>query len=210
MSSISPYTNQSVYMLIMASLIIQTFVCNPYQQSTYVVHAEGQPSCIIIDAGMYDDDEKAQVNAYLRDQHLSVAAVLITHTHPDHICGLNWLKSTYSVTTVIDASTTEKEHTIAGMHIQTIATPGHKEDCLCFAVKPLETKEGEKEGLPVLFSGDTLFRQSVGRTDMPGGNYNILIQSLHLLMKLPDAMTVYPGHGEPTTIGYERKFNPFI
>lgn len=197
-------------MLFMAGLIIQTFVCNPYQQCTYVVHAEGQSSCIVVDAGMYDQDEQAQFDAYLRDSHLSVAAILVTHAHPDHICGLEWLKNTYSVTTVVDASTVQTEHELAGLSIRTISTPGHKEDCVCYAVKPVETKDGETEALPVLFSGDTLFRQSVGRTDLPGGDYKILMQSLRQLMTLPDAMIVYPGHGEPTTIGYERKFNPFV
>lgn len=197
-------------MLFMAAMIIQTFVCNPYQQCTYVVYAEGQSSCIVVDAGMYDQDEQAQFDAYLRDRHLSVVAVLVTHAHPDHICGLEWLKNTYSVTTVIDASMVQKNYELAGLSIETILTPGHKEDCVCYAVKPVETKEGEKEALPVLFSGDTLFRQSVGRTDLPGGDYKILMQSLRQLMTLPDAMIVYPGHGELTTIGYERKFNPFV
>ena len=187
----------------MADLIIETFVCNPYQQSTYVVYLEGQSSCIVVDAGMYDEDEQAQFDAYLRNKHLSVAAVLVTHTHPDHICGLEWLKHTYGVTTVIDASTVEEQHEIAGMQIEMLRTPGHKEDSVCFVIKSEETS-------PVLFSGDTLFRQSVGRTDLPGGNYRTLMQSLRRLMTLPDAMIVYPGHGESTTIGYERKFNPFV
>jgi len=203
----------------MASLVIQTFVCNPYQQCTYVVYAEGQSSCIVVDAGMYDDEEKALFDAYLRDRHLSVAAILITHTHPDHVCGLDWLQHTYNVSAVINAATQPAEHVIAGMHIRTILTPGHKEDCACFAVKPLpdhaetDAVDADKKGkeiMPVLFSGDTLFRQSVGRTDLPGGDYRTLMQSLQLLMRLPDDMVVYPGHGDTTTIGYERKFNPFV
>ena len=212
-------------MLSMASLIIETFVCNPYQQSTYVVHVEGQSSCIVVDAGMYDDEEQGQFDAYLRDNHLTIAAVLVTHAHPDHVCGLDWIKHTYGVTTVIDAAATEEQREIAGLHIEMLRTPGHKEDCVCFAVKPVEANatmqdaakesendslEGKKELLPVLFSGDTLFRQSVGRTDLPGGNYRTLMQSLRQLMTLPDDMIVYPGHGEPTTISYERKFNPFV
>ena len=198
----------------MASLHIETFVCNPYQQSTYVVHVEGLSSCIVIDAGMYDDEEKALFDAYVRDRHLTIAAVLITHTHPDHVCGLDWLKSTYQISQVLDASTLEDRHEIAGLSIQIIRTPGHKEDCICFAIKPVEAEseadnKDEKE-LPVLFSGDTLFRQSIGRTDLPGGDYYTLMKSLRKLMTLPDDTIVYPGHGEATTIGFERRFNPFV
>ena len=94
----------------------------------------------------------------------------------------------------------EPQLCLAGLNIRCLFTPGHKEDCVCYYL----TDEG------VLFSGDTLFRQSVGRTDLPGGNYSVLIQSLHDLLQLPADTTVYPGHSEPTTIGYEQQYNPFV
>lgn len=183
----------------------KTFVCNPYQQNTYVVHAEGQQSCFIVDAGMYSPEEEYALNEYIRQQQLTVEAILITHAHPDHICGLNRLKQTYPGAKVVEKSGISVQEAdtrcqIAGMTIEVIVTPGHKEDCLCFHLPD------EK----VLFSGDTLFYGSVGRTDLPGGDYMTLMQSLNELMRLPADTKVYPGHGEPTTIGHEQRYNPFI
>ena len=188
------------------SLVIQCFVCNPYMQNTYVVHAKGKNECLIIDAGMYTPDEQQAVAEYIRHEQLTVAAVLITHAHQDHICGTEWLKQTYPAAQTVDYSylrntynAHEPQLCLAGLNIRCLFTPGHKEDCVCYYL----TDEG------VLFSGDTLFRQSVGRTDLPGGNYSVLIQSLHDLLQLPADTTVYPGHSEPTTIGYEQQYNPF-
>ena len=192
-------------------MTIKTFVCNPYQQNTYVVHRDGQSSCLIVDAGMYTSDEQQAVADYIRHMGLTVEAILITHAHPDHICGLEWLKQTYPTAQVVQYSDIRYQISdISGeqsamkcqlsiVNCQIWHTPGHKEDCLCFYLP---------EG--VLFSGDTLFYGSVGRTDLPGGDYATLIASLCELMKLPASTKVYPGHGEPTTIAHEQQFNPYV
>ena len=188
-------------------MIIKSFVCNPYMQNTYVVHEPEQKECLIIDAGMYEPDEEQAVSKYIREQQLRVAAILITHAHPDHVCGKQWLKQTYTDAQIVDctylkSACNEREPKLhyAGLDIRCLFTPGHKEDCVCYYLPD--------KG--ILFSGDTLFRQSVGRTDLPGGDYDTLIESLHYLMQLPEETKVYPGHSDPTTIGYERKYNPFL
>ena len=184
----------------------KAFVCNPYAQNTYVVHKDGQNSCFIVDAGIYSPDEERALTDYIRQQQLTVEAILITHTHPDHICGLERLQTLYPDATIYKFtpdSFPANNKLILGFtctKVQVLHTPGHKEDCLCYYLPD--------EG--VLFSGDTLFYGSVGRTDLPGGNYNTLIASLHELMKLPADTKVYPGHGEPTTIAHEQRYNPFV
>lgn len=181
----------------------KTFVCNPYQQNTYVVYQEGKSSCLIVDAGIYSPDEEQALVDYIRQQQLTVETILITHSHPDHICGLERLKTLYPDAKVVQygtTTTTPSKCQLSIVNCQIIPTPGHKEDCVCYYLPD--------EG--VLFSGDTLFYGSVGRTDLPGGNYLTLIASLQELMKLPAETKVYPGHGEPTTIGREKQNNPFI
>ncbi len=188
----------------------KTFVCNPYQQNTYVVHKDGKDGCLIVDAGMYTPGEEQTVADYIRQQGLRVEAILITHAHPDHVCGLDWLKQTYPDAKVFRHSAVSDQQSAAGsqpircqlsmVNCQLIPTPGHKEDCVCYYLPD--------EG--VLFSGDTLFLGSVGRTDLPGGDYETLIASLRELMKLPADTVVYPGHGETTTIAHEQRYNPFV
>jgi len=195
-------------------MTIKTFVCNPYQQNTYVVHKEGEKSCFIVDAGMYSSEEEDALTDYIRQQQLTVEALLITHAHPDHICGLERLLTLFPDAAVhMFSQHTHKgnnrecekgqDGVIRGLScttVQVLYTPGHKEDCVCYYLP--------EEG--ILFSGDTLFYGSIGRTDLSGGNYDTLIASLHELMKLPADTTVYPGHGEPTTIAHEKKYNPYI
>ena len=90
--------------------------------------------------------------------------------------------------------------TLAGMTFRMLFTPGHKEDCVCYYF--------ESDG--ILFSGDTLFQESIGRTDLPGGDYTTLQDSLRRLSLLPDTTVVYPGHGYTTTIAHEKAHNPYL
>lgn len=186
--------------------MLKTFIFNPYQQCTYIFSAqeESEPerSCIVIDAGMGDAEEQSTFSEYLLTHHLRITAILVTHFHPDHICGLSWLRQTFPEAQVYSAiNLADGQHLqLAGLDIEVMATPGHKEDCLCFYIPSQK----------LIFTGDTLFRNSVGRTDLSGGSWNTLMQSLQRLISLPDETSVYPGHGMPTTISHEKKYNPYL
>ena len=171
---------------------IKTFYFNPFRECTYVV--QDGDSTILIDPGMLTEKEKERFKEYVEDNHITFTHILVTHTHEDHICGLEWVKQTLNI----------KHQTLVINQLplgwELIPTPGHKEDAVCFYVP--------KEG--VLFSGDTLFQESVGRTDLQGGDMQELIRSLQRLKQLPPQTVVYPGHGYTTTIGHEIEFNPYL
>lgn len=181
-------------------MTVKTFYFNPFRECTYVL-SDPQGHAVIIDAGMYDEREEKRFADYIAQEQLHPIALLITHSHPDHVCGAIWLEQTYGlqVETLDDklANLSQKGWNIP---IEVIPTPGHKEDSVCFYL-PTEKK---------LFTGDTLFQESIGRTDLDGGDMSLLIESLHRLMFMDDDIEVYPGHGYPTTIGHERQYNPYI
>lgn len=186
---------------------IKTFYFNPYRECTYVAD-NGQGKCFIVDPGMYGEGEEQRMTDYLTKNGLEPIAILITHTHIDHICGLNFFRQQWHNILVFgshfddDAKNSEEDVFVKNgfSSPRIIPTPGHKEDCVCYYF------EEEK----ILFSGDTLFYESVGRTDLEGGDTATLLQSLQRLMELPEDTKVYPGHAYPTTIGHEKEYNPFL
>ena len=179
--------------------MLKTFYFNPYRECTYVLsNANGK--ALIIDAGMYDKGEQQRFAAYLSQHQLQPTSLLITHAHPDHICGVEYLQQQYGLSPTIQPA--EGKLIIPDMDVQVevIATPGHKEDAVCYYL-PQEN---------LLFTGDTLFQESIGRTDLPGGDMATLIRSLNKLVSLPENTQVYPGHGYPTTIAHEKLYNPYL
>ena len=153
---------------------------------------------VIIDAGMYETREQQRFSQYIQSHQLTPVALLITHTHPDHVCGQEFIEKTYGLDAIIQPA--EGTLPIEGFAIQVISTPGHKEDCVCYYL-PEEN---------ILFTGDTLFQESIGRTDLPGGDMHELILSLRKLEVLPEETKVYPGHGYHTSIAHEQKYNPYL
>lgn len=204
----------------------ERFVLGPVGTNCYIAGNEDTMECFIVDMAACPPE----LVSHIRKTGLTVKAVLLTHGHFDHIMGLDRFLREFPVP--VYACAAEKEimedaqmnssagmlgqpYTfnraeyvkdrdfldIAGMKIQVIRTPGHTVGGCCYYIAD------EK----VLFSGDTLFRASVGRTDLPTGSMGALIRSItDRLLVLPDETRVYPGHMEETTIGYEKQYNPFL
>ncbi len=182
-------------------MTIKPFYFNPYRECTYLVWDEQSQNhkALLIDAGMYGAAEEKRMQDFLSANSLSLVALLITHTHPDHICGVEFVQRTYGIAPIIFPP--EGKLLLPDFEgIEVIHTPGHKEDAVCYY--------WQSQGC--VFTGDTLFRDSIGRTDLEGGDMPTLIRSLQRLTILPDDTIVYPGHGYSTTIGREKQFNPYL
>jgi hydroxyacylglutathione hydrolase len=208
---------------------VQSFVNNPYQENTYILY-DASGECIIIDPGMYTSTEQNTIVRFIEDNSLTPVLLLNTHCHIDHVLGNKFIFDQYglkpqfnigesdTLAAVIayapamgfryDASPVpdtflpeEGFITFGNTKLQLIFAPGHSPAHLCFYDKDAN----------ILIGGDVLFRNSIGRTDLPGGNHNLLIKNIkEKLLLLPDDCTVYPGHGPETTIGYEKQHNPYL
>lgn len=211
-------------------MTIKAFIFSPFQENTYLVYDETREA-IIIDAGMFYDKEKTQLAEFLKTNNLSLKRVINTHLHLDHQFGNKFLFDTYGLqpeACAEDEFLLENAHQSAlmfglpykeavqpiGKYIvegdeisfgknifRCLAVPGHSPGSIAFY--------NEKEG--VVFTGDALFNGSIGRTDLARGDYSTLIHSIQeKLITLPENTVVYSGHGPATTIGNEKKNNPYL
>jgi glyoxylase-like metal-dependent hydrolase (beta-lactamase superfamily II) len=211
------------------ALHISKIVSPPFDENTYVAHFGGRNDCIVIDPGF---DPQAIVN-YITQQSLLPAAFLCTHGHSDHIAGNTPLKQRWpDVPIVIGAGDAEKlvnsdlnlsaafginltsppaDRTLregdvfsaAGLELEVLEAPGHSVGHIVLICKQTTPWR--------VFGGDVLFAGSIGRTDFPDGSFEQLQRAIHdKLFTLPDDTIVYPGHGPETTIGREKKTNPFV
>jgi hydroxyacylglutathione hydrolase len=207
-------------------MIHQILPVGPLQCNCSIVGDEASREAIVIDPG----DEIESILDIVRRHNLTVKQIVVTHAHIDHVGGamklkaatgapilLNendtallkmldvqaaWLGMRSPGAVTIDQSLREGDTVQAGpLKAQVIHTPGHTEGSICMLFSTENT----------LIAGDTLFAGSIGRTDLPGGSYSKIIDSLHgKLLALPDETIVIPGHGPQTTIGEERESNPFL
>lgn len=208
---------------------IEKFVVNPLQENTFVVSDE-TGACIFVDPGFYYEEEHTEVKEYVEDNNLKPVKIVNTHCHFDHIMGVEFLRKEYGIpfhahaedaywiekaeeqgemfainmkkVAPTDYHFSEKETVKFGnTEFKIIHIPGHSPGHVVFY--------NEKNSL--LIAGDVLFYGSIGRTDLPGGNYNELISGIkNKLFPLPDETKVYCGHGQETTIGFEKSSNPFL
>jgi glyoxylase-like metal-dependent hydrolase (beta-lactamase superfamily II) len=211
-------------------MLLSTHTAPPFQKNAYLVGCETTRDAVVIDPG----DEVEQLVEAVRADALRVRYVLLTHAHLDHITGVARAKEVFDAPVVlheadlplyravvqqglmfglkveaqppVDRFYTQGESiAFGGYEARVHHTPGHSPGGVCLQVGPAGTPGSD------LFVGDTLFAGSIGRTDLPGGDYPTLIHSIRtVLFGLGDGARVYPGHGEPTTIGRERRTNPFL
>ena len=208
---------------------IARLIFNPLQENTYVVW-DDTLEAVVIDAGNMSEKENATLEQFLSERGLKPVYALNTHGHFDHLMGVEFLRSRYgakfavsskdkflvesakqnaamfgigggNIVEVIDVDLEGMESIKFGQtELQIITTPGHTPGHVVFYEPQAK----------VLFTGDTLFQESIGRTDLPGGDMATLIQSLKKLVLLPEDTQVYPGHGYPTTIAHEKLYNPYL
>lgn len=208
---------------------IQSFCFNPFQENTYII-SNNEKDCWIIDPGCYTLQEQKVLSNYIEKNGLKPVMLLNTHCHLDHIYGNKFVADEYN----LELGIHEKELPMLeraalaarmfGVKIPESCEPSYflKEDELIYlnnnSFKILLTP-GHSPGSICFYNnidkyaivGDVLFNGSIGRTDLPGGDYDTLIKSIKTkLMTMDDDVAVYNGHGEPTTIGHERKNNPFL
>lgn len=209
---------------------VQRFVCNMIQENCYVASDETK-ECVIIDCGAFYEEERKAIVNYIDSNGLKPVHLLATHGHLDHNFGDEMILDKYGLRPEIskaDESLLKNaaEQAEAFFHFkleQGMPAPEHflkRDEIVSFGnhkLKVLETPGHSRgsvvfycEQEDVAFTGDTLFRGSIGRTDFEGGSMLMIIQSLRMLAQLPDETVVLPGHGEQTTIGYELAHNPYM
>lgn len=207
---------------------IQALTFNPFQENTYILSDESR-ECIIIDPGCCNPEEEKELEAFIANHKLTPVKLVNTHAHIDHVLGNRFVSGKWNLLPEMH----EKDLPVLaslqavgmnfGIHIDTPPQPKtflKERDQIRFGNSVLDVlfTPGHSPGSISLYSksgnfviaGDVLFLNSIGRTDLPGGNHETLLQSIRKkLFVLGDDVNVYPGHGPLTTIGYERRSNPF-
>ena len=209
---------------------IKSFTFNPFQENTYLIYDETK-ECLIIDPGCYMEDEQSTLKQFIRDAELKPVKLINTHCHIDHILGNKFASEQWDIELYInkaDLPILENAGNIGKMYgfedyegspypkhfldqsdiltfgkssFKILFTPGHAPGHIC-----LYNRENN-----LLISGDLIFKRSIGRTDLPGGDHNTLIQSIiSKLFPLPNETQIFCGHGPSTNLGYEKTHNPFL
>jgi hydroxyacylglutathione hydrolase len=213
-------------------LTVKSFIFSPVQENTYVLSGQ-KDACCIIDPGCYFGNERTVLREYIELEGLEPELLLNTHCHLDHVFGNKFAYDTWNLPLhlhekerpLLDAAPDYGQAwglpfenyrgELISIHEGEILTIGdHEADSLKILFLPGHSPGSvgfycERQGF--IISGDVLFRESIGRTDLPGGDHDTLLRSIRTqLWPLPDDTIVYPGHGEPTTVGWEKAHNPFL
>ena len=213
-------------------LNVKQFVFNPFDENTYLVSDSASGDAIVIDPGMHTPEERKRFDTYLREKDLKLKEIVLTHMHLDHCFGVNGLSRDYGIPVAASPADAILGVSIVGQAtrfgiylpegeavrasvaladgdevrvgsetLSVIAVPGHSPGGIALYCA----------AAGIVFTGDSLFRRSIGRTDLPGGNSRQLVESVTArLLSLPPDTLVLPGHGPSTTIAEERLGNPFL
>ncbi len=204
---------------------------NPFGMNCYILWSVQGGECIIIDPGMMMESEREMITSFIDENQLTLKHLLLTHCHIDHACGARWLSQHYGVDVeagakedviaenmplqvqrfglkidssplVIDKILSEGDIiTLAGEEIKVLETPGHSPGSLSFYVADSS----------VILTGDVIFQSSIGRTDLLGGSFPQLIDIIKTkILTLPADTVIAPGHGDTTTVGDEKVYNPYL
>ena len=209
---------------------IHKFTFNLFSENTFVLWDDESKECAIVDPGCSERDEEKELESFIIHNNLKVKYLINTHCHIDHILGCEFVKQkfnpvyyapeldipllqnanmqadmvgiSFSISLRPDEFLSEGKSLLIGTsELLFLFTPGHTPGEFCIYIPDIKT----------CITGDVLFFDSIGRTDLWGGNYETLIKSINeKLLTLPDETMIYPGHGESSFIGREKKFNPFL
>jgi hydroxyacylglutathione hydrolase len=210
-------------------LNVKIFIFNPLQENTYLLYNE-KKACIIIDPGCYYEEERKAVADFIKTQELKPALLLNTHCHLDHVFGNKFIHEEYGLNLKIHPKEKEvlefapasglmwnipfdnyqgpleflepgKSIELGADRLEILFTPGHSPGSVSFYCRDQN----------FIIGGDVLFRDSIGRTDLPGGNFEALAESIrNEFYTKPNETIVFSGHGPQTSVGYEKKNNPFV
>ena len=203
-------------------MIIKTFIEPPIENNNYLIIDESSQEAALVDCSAFDESIFIELEKY----NAELKYILLTHGHFDHITGLNdidkkvkvlmhskdneWITELNNYLPMVGMPTMEQPRIdkyiedneiikLGNLEIKVIHTPGHTQGSVCYLVEEH------------LFSGDTIFRESVGRCDLPGGNFSQIIESItKRIFTLPDKTIIYPGHGKTTTVGWEKENNTYL
>ena len=207
---------------------IKTFTFNSFQENTYILYDETK-ECIVIDPGCYTEEEKEVLSKFINNNELTPVKLINTHCHIDHIFGNKYVSEKWNLDLYANSLILLKEaKSISNLYgfnnyedspkpkfliennqiikfgkqqLKVLYTPGHSPDHVC-----LYNKEND-----LLIAGDLIFKESIGRYDLPGGDYDILINSIkEQIICLPDNTKIFSGHGPATLLEYEKKNNPYL
>jgi glyoxylase-like metal-dependent hydrolase (beta-lactamase superfamily II) len=217
-------------------MIFEVRAVDPFYKNGFVIGCEDTREGVIIDPG----DEVEQLLIAIKDHGLTITNILLTHAHLDHITGVGRARAALDVPVWLHKDDNflyeavvqqgqmfglpverqppgdrfydgERTLTFGRYSVRVLHTPGHCPGGVCLAVSKAPAPGDDSKARPVLIVGDTLFAGSIGRTDLPGGDAPTLLRSIRdVLFAFPDDTVVWPGHGEQTTIGRERRANPFL